>query len=285
MDRLEGSMTMSVNRWPKSTDSDSSLRSITGEAEFQFIAGASQVEWSARTAPRFDESPGDYVLSGWRTPAQAACESADDTQTIRQSSRKRAFDILFALALMAVFLPLFLLLCLAVKLTSRGPVIFAHPRIGKDGRLFNCYKLRSMVVDADAQLARLLASDADARAEWQRDQKLRADPRITPIGTFLRSSSLDELPQLWNILIGDMSVVGPRPIVEAEAVRYGQYFRHYCTLRPGLTGLWQVSGRSDVSYDERVKLDVRYVRSRTFFGDLAICLQTVPMMVSAKGSY
>jgi len=218
-------------------------------------------------------------------PGPDAVGETSDLQAIKLCAMKRSFDILFAVSLIVIFLPLFALLCLAVKLSSPGPVIFAQRRIGKDGRLFLCYKLRSMVTDADVQLARLLAENPAARAEWMRDQKLRNDPRITSVGGFLRSSSLDELPQLWNILKGDMSVVGPRPIVEAEAVRYGDHFAHYCALRPGLTGLWQVSGRNDVSYEERVRLDVRYVEDRSFLGDLGICLQTIPMMMSAKGCY
>lgn len=142
-----------------------------------------------------------------------------------------------------------------------------------------------MAVDADAQLARLLADDPVARAEWARDQKLRNDPRITRIGKFLRSSSLDELPQLWNILIGDMSVVGPRPIIAAEVPRYGRFFQDYCAVRPGLTGLWQVGGRNDVTYAERVQFDVRYIRTHTFIGDLVICIRTIPTMIGARGCY
>lgn len=198
---------------------------------------------------------------------------------------KRAFDITFASTLLIVFAPLLCLLYLAVMLSSPGPAIFRQPRVGKDGKLFLCLKLRSMVIDAEARLQELLAADAEARAEWARDQKLRDDPRITPIGRFLRSSSLDELPQLWNILIGDMSVVGPRPIVEAETVRYGQFFSAYCAVRPGLTGPWQIGGRNDICYDERVQLDVGYVHNRSFAGDLAICFKTVPAMMYARGCY
>jgi len=198
---------------------------------------------------------------------------------------KRLFDICFALTLLVIFAPLLLVLLTAIKLTSPGPVIFKQNRLGKDGRLFPCLKLRTMVIDADVQLENLLRSNAEARLEWERDQKLRNDPRITPIGSFLRRSSLDELPQLWNIFLGQMSVVGPRPIVEAEAVRYGVHLKHYYAVRPGLTGLWQIGGRNDVSYDERVRLDVRYVQSRSFQGDILICIKTLPALIASRGCY
>lgn len=201
------------------------------------------------------------------------------------SAAKRGFDIAFALIMIAVFAPLLLLLIAAVAISSPGPVIFRQRRIGKGGKIFLCLKLRSMVIDAEARLEALLAADGNARAEWASDQKLRHDPRITPIGRFLRRSSLDELPQLWNILVGEMSVVGPRPIVEAEAIRYGEFLSDYCKVRPGLTGPWQIGGRNDVSYDERVQLDVGYVRSRTFAADLAICFKTVPAMLASRGCY
>ncbi len=142
-----------------------------------------------------------------------------------------------------------------------------------------------MVVDANARLEHILATDPEAHSEWKRDHKLKRDPRITPIGRFLRSSSLDELPQFFNVLRGEMSLVGPRPIVEAEVVRYGRYYRHYCMVRPGITGLWQVSGRNDVTYRRRVAMDVRYVKMRNPSFNIKIMMLTVPMVVAARGSY
>ena len=198
---------------------------------------------------------------------------------------KRAFDIVFAVSMLTVFAPLLLVLYLVVKFTSNGPGIFRQLRVGKGGELFPCLKFRTMVPDAQERLSKLLESDPDARAEWEETQKLRNDPRITSIGNFLRRTSLDELPQLWNILVGEMSVVGPRPIIEDEVKRYGRSFDYYCAGRPGLTGPWQVSGRNDISYGERVKLDENYVLNRTFIGDFVICLKTVRAVLASQGSY
>lgn len=198
---------------------------------------------------------------------------------------KRGFDILFSVIMLVLFAPLLVVLCLVVRLSSPGPAVFRQTRVGRDGKLFPCLKLRTMLVDAEARLQDLLASDPAARAEWDRDQKLRSDPRITKIGLFLRKSSLDEIPQLWNVLVGDMSVVGPRPIVEGEVFRYREFISDYYAVRPGLTGPWQIGGRNDVTYDERVALDSRYARSRSFSGDLVICFKTVPAMMQSRGCY
>ena len=151
--------------------------------------------------------------------------------------------------------------------------------------LFKCLKFRSMLVDADRRLQELLAQDPVARAEWERDHKLRDDPRITALGSFLRRSSVDEIPQLFNVLRGEMSLVGPRPIVAAEVPRYRRYINHYCSVTPGITGLWQVSGRNDVSYRRRVALDVTYARSKSLLFDLKILAATVPAVLLRKGSY
>jgi exopolysaccharide production protein ExoY len=201
-----------------------------------------------------------------------------------QGGVSRALDILIAAAALVFFLPLFLVIALAIKLTDPGPVFFGHRRIGLGGTSFRCWKFRSMVVDAEARLAAILASDPEAAREWAEHQKLTDDPRVTRLGNFLRRSSLDELPQLWNVLAGEMSIVGPRPIVETEAARYGQHFALYCLVRPGITGLWQISGRSDIHYFERVLLDVRYVSSRTTWRDLRIIALTVPSVLAARGS-
>jgi exopolysaccharide production protein ExoY len=198
---------------------------------------------------------------------------------------KRAFDVLIASLALASILPLFALAALLVKCTSCGPVFFRHERIGFRGERFFCYKFRTMVIDADASLDRLLAQDESARAQWQVCQKLTHDPRVTKTGQYLRMSSIDELPQLINVLRGEMSIVGPRPIVQAEIARYRDKFGDYVRARPGITGLWQVSGRSDTSFEFRTELDRRYVRNWKFSRDLLILLKTIPVVLSSKGSY
>jgi len=197
----------------------------------------------------------------------------------------RALDIVLSLALLLFFLPTLAMLALAVKLQDGGPILFGHARIGRGGRTFRCWKFRSMVVDAEARLNALLASDPVARAEWDATHKLRRDPRVTPIGRLIRVTSLDELPQLLNVLAGDMSLVGPRPIVLAEVPRYGRWFRYYVAVRPGITGLWQVRGRNDVSYRRRVALDVLYARTRSVGRYLAILAATVPAVILRRGVY
>jgi len=183
------------------------------------------------------------------------------------------------------FAPVMLLVALLIKLQDGGPILFGHTRIGYGGRSFKCLKFRSMVVDADARLQALLQSDPGARIEWERDHKLRHDPRVTAFGDFLRRSSLDELPQLFNVLRGEMSLVGPRPIVEAEKARYGRYFDLYCKVRPGITGLWQVSGRSSVSYRRRVALDVAYSRGRCLKLYFRILFATAPAVLARRGAH
>ena len=197
----------------------------------------------------------------------------------------RGLDIVFALTALLIFAPLMLLLALAVAILDPGPIFFAHKRIGLGGKDFYCLKFRSMAVDAEQRLQALLASDERARAEWAKDQKLRNDPRITPLGQFLRKSSLDELPQLFNVLRGEMSLVGPRPIVRSEVPRYGRYFEHYCAVRPGITGLWQISGRNDVSYRRRVAFDVTFTRALTTGLYLRILVATVPSVLLQRGTY
>jgi len=197
----------------------------------------------------------------------------------------RGIDIAFAgLILLATF-PVLVLLCLLIWAQDGGKPIFAHRRIGRGGETFPCFKLRSMVMDADERLRQLLECDPAAAAEWAADHKLRNDPRITMLGAFLRKSSLDELPQLMNVLLGHMSLVGPRPIVANEVPRYGRYFHYYCSVRPGITGLWQVSGRNDVSYRRRVALDTVYCRQKTVSFDMWILGRTVPALLLSKGSY
>lgn len=198
---------------------------------------------------------------------------------------KRAFDIVAAAVAIVVLLPLLAGCCLVVLATSPGPVLFRHRRIGLAGLEFTCLKFRTMEVDAQRRLQDYLANNAEARNQWQASHKLLNDPRITPFGQFMRRSSLDELPQLFNILKGDMSVVGPRPIVEEEVAKYSEHFGLYATARPGLTGLWQVSGRNTTTYPERVAYDVKYVRSWSLFRDLWIIFVTIAHVIEGRGAY
>ncbi len=196
---------------------------------------------------------------------------------------KLLMDRCGAAVLLLLLAPLFLLVMLLIR-RDGGAALFRHQRLGANGRMFPCLKFRTMVSDADKMLEHLLANDLAAAAEWHATQKLRRDPRVTNMGQFLRKTSLDELPQLINVLKGDMSLVGPRPIVGAEIARYGSKIHQYYRARPGLTGLWQVSGRSDTSYVQRVELDVRYVATWTFWGDIVIVLKTIPAVLLHKGA-
>jgi len=194
-------------------------------------------------------------------------------------------NFVLALALFIFILPVLAAIALAILLQDDGPVVFAHKRVGRSGKPFYCLKFRSMAADAEARLAQVLREDPAARAEWERDHKLKNDPRITPLGNFLRKSSLDELPQLFNVLRGEMSLVGPRPIVHDEIAKYGRRFEHYCAVKPGITGLWQISGRNDVSYRSRVAMDCLYAASRNTALDMWILAATVPAVLCRKGSY
>jgi UDP-galactose-lipid carrier transferase len=196
---------------------------------------------------------------------------------------KAAFDVTAAALLLLVASPLFLIIALAVR-SDGGPALFAHRRLGVAGRHFQCLKFRTMVVDAAQVLQQVLATDLERAAEWRATQKLRNDPRITRLGRFLRKTSLDELPQLINVIRLEMSLVGPRPIVDSETSFYGEDIVHYYATRPGLTGLWQVSGRSDTSYSRRVRFDVWYVNNWTIWHDIAVLLKTIPAVLKRQGA-
>jgi Undecaprenyl-phosphate galactose phosphotransferase WbaP len=198
---------------------------------------------------------------------------------------KRALDILLVILAIPVLVPALLIVGLVVKLTSRGPAFFSHRRICRDGAFFSMWKFRTMCVDSSDVLEQYLSKNPKARAEWGMSHKLRHDPRVTPVGLFLRRFSLDELPQVWNVLRGQMSLVGPRPIVAAEVERYADSFDFYCRVKPGVTGLWQVSGRSELTYDERVALDCRYVMHWSLFVDLKILLRTFKSVANRDGAY
>lgn len=199
---------------------------------------------------------------------------------------KRLFDVLFALTALITLSPLLLATGLSVRIYGGpGPVIYRHTRIGRDGRAFACLKFRSMVADADDRLAQLLANDPAKRTEFSQFQKLRDDPRVIPgIGTFLRASSFDELPQFWNVLRGDMSVVGPRPVTVDELARYGDFAAHYCSVRPGITGSWQTAGRSDLDFDRRIALDVRYVEQLSLWQDAIYICRTFAVLANRRGA-
>lgn len=198
---------------------------------------------------------------------------------------KRVLDILICAAAMPVALPLSALLAILIRLGSDGNVIYRQERIGRNGKPFLLYKFRTMTADADVRLERYLAANPELAAEWAASQKLKNDPRLTRIGFFLRKYSLDELPQILNILRGDMTLVGPRPIVANETVKYGRYFEEYCEVRPGLTGLWQTSGRNDTTYSQRVAYDHYYITHWSLGLDLWIMAKTIPVALGGRGAY
>jgi lipopolysaccharide/colanic/teichoic acid biosynthesis glycosyltransferase len=195
---------------------------------------------------------------------------------------KRIFDLAFVVLMLPAVLPIILVLYVLTRLDG-GPGFFGHVRVGKDNRDFRCWKIRSMVLDAEKVLEDYLAMNPEAAAEWDRDFKLSDDPRVTRLGRFLRSSSLDELPQIWNVICGEMSFVGPRPVTRKEMVKYEGHEKSYLSLKPGITGLWQVSGRNDVSYEERVRLDTEYFNTQTLMMDVEIILKTAGAVLKRTG--
>lgn len=203
----------------------------------------------------------------------------------RAQTVKRILDVVAAVFLMVLALPFALVIALAIVLETRGPVFFSHTRIGKGNRRFKLWKFRSMVADADTVLSKHLDQNPDDLSEWRATRKLKDDPRVTRVGRVLRRSSLDELPQLVNVLRGDMSMVGPRPIVEDEIPKYGSVFSLYSQVLPGLTGLWQVSGRTDLSYRRRTDLDSKYIQNWTFWMDLVVLWKTIRVVLFGHGAY
>ncbi len=230
------------------------------------------------------ELPGIMAPSVTTAPATPAERTARPRVLAFGLGTKRVFDVAAALVLMLLLSPLLVMVALLV-MRDGGPCLYGHTRVGVDGRKFKCLKFRSMVRNADAVLKDLLASDAQARAEWAADFKLKNDVRVTRFGHFIRKTSIDELPQLWNVVRGDMSLVGPRPVVEKELERYGDSVSYYLEVLPGITGLWQVSGRNDTDYDTRVALDVAYVRNWTFGGDIVILFKTIGVVLRGRGAY
>ncbi len=198
---------------------------------------------------------------------------------------KRVFDVVCTLIGIICLSPFFLAIALWIYKDSPGPIIFKHRRVGRNGKEFNCYKFRSMCVDADVKLKELLARDPEARKEWETEFKLKNDPRITKSGAFLRKTSLDELPQVFNVLKGEMSLVGPRPIIQAEVPKYGPYIKDFYMVRPGVTGMWQTGGRSDTTYEERVQMDTWYVRNWNVWFDIVLIWRTIAVVLKHKGAY
>ncbi len=200
--------------------------------------------------------------------------------------RKRLFDLIVALLMLILFSPFFLICMIAVKLSSPGPIFYAHPRVGQRGAPFGCLKFRTMYQDADAKLQPLLASNPALMHEWKTYFKLKVDPRITPIGKWLRKTSLDELPQIWNVVRGDMSIVGPRPLTQKEVVEYlKDKASTILSIRPGLTTLWITQGRNRLSLEKRIELEEYYVHHRNFWLDCKLIFQTALLMVHSKGAY
>jgi lipopolysaccharide/colanic/teichoic acid biosynthesis glycosyltransferase len=233
----------------------------------------------------------DFRPSGLRVldhgavgPAVLRRGSAETRRWSINVALKRAFDILGAIVLGLVFSPMMLVIVVLMR-RDKGPVIYRHRRVGRDGKVFECLKFRTMVPNADQVLRDLLERHPELKAEWLRDHKLRNDPRVTALGRFLRRTSLDELPQLWNVICGEMSLVGPRPVVKEELMRYGRNLRVYLSAKPGITGLWQVTGRNDTDYRRRVAMDVCYVRKQNLLLDLYILLKTTRVVLGGGGAY
>jgi Undecaprenyl-phosphate galactose phosphotransferase WbaP len=197
---------------------------------------------------------------------------------------KRLFDILFSVAVLTLFSPIYLILGVLIAISSPGPIFYIQERVGKDHQRFGCVKFRTMVQNADELLLDLISDSPQIRQEFENNFKLKHDPRITKIGKFLRLTSLDEFPQFWNVLKGDMSVVGPRPLVPEELSRYGDQIEKVLTIQPGITGLWQVSGRNDIPYDRRIQIDVYYVNFRNFWLDIWIILKTIAVIIAPKNN-
>lgn len=198
--------------------------------------------------------------------------------------RKRTFDIVFSLSAIVLFSPVYLFLALLIAISSRGSIFYIQERVGKNYKKFRCLKFRTMIENADEVLLDLMESCPQIRQEFEETFKLKHDPRITWIGKFLRLTSLDEFPQFWNVLMGDMSVVGPRPLVVEELPKYGKHIDKILTIRPGITGLWQVSGRNDIPYPQRIKIDLYYVNFKNFWMELSIIVKTIGVIMFPKNN-
>ena len=227
----------------------------------------------------------DFSDVGGRSRSRPMREQAAPSSLLRYRVIRRVVDLLVILLSLPVLLLVMLIVAAVVKATSPGPIFFSYRRICRHGAFFSMWKFRTMCQNSSDVLEQYLAQHPRARAEWNKTHKLRVDPRITPVGRFLRRYSLDELPQAWNVVRGHMSVVGPRPIVAAEVEKYGEFFEYYSRVKPGVTGLWQVSGRSKLSYDARIRLDRKYVLEWSLWKDLKILVRTCRSVVNREGAY
>jgi len=198
---------------------------------------------------------------------------------------KRFMDLFMLLLACPVLIPVVITVSIIVKLTSKGPIFYGHKRVGRNGKEFKCWKFRSMVIDADKQLEKILAENPEMRVEWEKDRKFTNDPRVTKIGKLLRKTSIDEIPQFFNVLTGEMSFIGPRPVTEPELVKYGNKRDFILSVQPGLSGMWQISGRSDTGYEERITLDSYYIQNWSVWLDLWIVIKTVYVVFKGKGAY
>ncbi len=220
-----------------------------------------------------------------RVGTWTAAATPGEYRKIQNSGLKRAMDIAMSYPLVVFLSPLLMFIYALIKIFDPGPALFLQLRVGKDGKMFTVYKFRTMRVDAQSRLDSLLKSDPAAAAEWAKYEKLRNDPRVTMLGKFLRKSSLDELPQLLNIVKGEMSVVGPRPVQSSEIHRYGADYPFYTAARPGVVGLWQVSGRNKLSYAQRVAYDIEYVQTWSLWADIVILARAIPVVLFGRGAY
>ena len=262
-----------------------SFRPVAGTK--QRAAGMHVKDWMQTNEHSSSSSPVllDFQATEYAIPVERRTAVPTPARSFSYAVLKRAVDISLIVLTAPLTVPICLVLALSVILSSPGPVFFSHRRIGRGGIFFSMWKFRTMCENSAEVLERHLAAHPEERDEWNRNHKLRSDPRVTPLGRFLRRSSLDELPQLWNVLTGRMSLVGPRPIVAAEAEKYGSNFAYYLAVKPGLAGLWQASGRSTLTYDERVALDRRYAEEWSLRKDMAILLRTLTKVVNADGAY
>ncbi|MCC5630971.1 sugar transferase [Nostoc sphaeroides] len=246
-------------------------------AQSSLLSGKRGVRQDTRASTRFLKRP-------QKTKTPKVKPKGLSFQGLNGEFAKRLFDIVFSLSVLILFFPVYLILALLIAFSSQGPIFYIQERVGKNYKTFNCIKFRTMVSNADEILMQMMETSPELREEFESSFKLKKDPRITEIGRFLRITSLDEFPQFWNVLKGDMSVVGPRPLVAEELPKYGSYIDEILTIRPGITGLWQVSGRNDIPYPRRVQIDLHYARFRNLWLDLWIILKTVDVVILPKNN-
>ncbi|MBD2293896.1 sugar transferase [Anabaena sphaerica FACHB-251] len=244
---------------------------------------------SGKRYPRKDASASTHTLAkrGQKAKPPKVKPRGLVFQDLNGEFAKRLFDIAFSLSVLILFFPIYIILALLIAVSSEGPIFYVQERVGKNYHRFKCIKFRTMVSNADEILVQMMETSPELRQEFASTFKLKQDPRITKIGHFLRITSLDEFPQFWNVLKGDMSVVGPRPLVVEELPKYGCHIDEILTIRPGITGLWQVSGRNDIPYPRRIQIDLHYVKFRNFWLDLCIILKTINVVIipNNNGAY